>query len=348
MPQEIIKEKALTLLNEPKELLEIPIQRAVSALKVDALTVGHTHFHIPEYIRYPRVVYLSFNSKSTKDAEGNYDSPIFQSNNYNGRKPLWQEFRETVEEKIKQRIDHVFFGIWEKPNDEDSFFMVSDDITDETEWCFIKNTKGDISIAKLSAEDKSEYKALLDDLRLKRAIAIVKEREERVESRMYRENAITYLTERYNHATDRFNFGEESFKFRQFNIEFLYTSSGLLRFDDFYKEYYLPYRFEEKIAEEWQKKSKRLNEMLTSSGMFHEDFILSNAGPFKFSFRRDGCIVESDLIDDQTGKQFHKVILSQDDEKILEALEKELIRIFERKRQMRHATIILQNLAVKY
>lgn len=346
MSQESIKEKAQALLKEPREILDIPIQRAVSALGVDALTIGHNFFHMPEYFRYPRNIYLTFTSKAAKDIDGNYDSPIFQSDRYNGIKPLWQEFREAYEKETNQQVDHVFFGVWTHIDEDDSFFPVFNEISEDVGWIFVKNVKGDISIARLTEKDICRYQTMLEELRLNRAIRIIKEREARIESRTYRENAIEYLKNRYNAPTDRFNFGEESFKFRQFNIEFLYISSELMRFDDFYRENYLPYRFDEKTEEEWREKSKKLNEMLMSSGMFRQDFLLSHAGPFKFSFRRDGCIVESDMIDEQTGKQFRKVILSQDDDKILEALEKELTRIFERKRQIRRAGAILHNLAV--
>lgn len=347
MPEQAIKQKALALLSEPQELLEIPVQRAVSALNVDALTVGHGYFHMPEYFRYPKNIYLSFPSKATRDVDGNYDSPIFQSDQYNGFKPLWQELREVYEEETGQQVDHVLFGNWTNVNEEDSFFPVSNSITEDVEWIFVKNTKGDISIAHLTNEQRLHYHAELEELRLNRAIKIIREREARDESRACRENAIDYLTTRYRSPTDRFNFGEESFKFRQFNIEFLYTSSELVRFEDFYREYYLPYRFDEKTEEEWHEKSKQLNDMLMSSGMFRKDFLLSHAGPFKFSFRRDGCIVESDMLDEQTGKQFHKVILSQDNDRILEILEQELTRIFERKRQMRRASAVLHGLAVR-
>lgn len=347
MPEQIIRQKALALLNEPQEPLDIPIQRAVSALNVDALTVGHGYFHMPEFFRYPRNIYLSFLSKATKDVNGNYDSPIFQSNQYNGFKPLWQELREVYEKETNQQIDHIFFGNWANINEEDSFFPVLNSITEDAEWVFVKNTKGDISITRLTTEQRLHYQAQLEELRLNRAIKIIKEREARNESRACRENAIEYLTTRYHSTTDRFTFGEESFKFRQFNIEFLYISSELMRFEDFYKGQYLSYRFDEKIEEEWHEKSKQLNEMLMSSAMFRKDFLMSHAGPFKFSFRRDGCIVESDMLDEQTGKQFHKIILSQENDKILEILEQELTRIFERKRQMRRANTILQGLAAR-
>lgn len=350
MANKTIREKALELLNSPRELQQIPIERVNSALNISASHVGHEHYMAPIYLSGKKTIYLIIPKKAMRYGDNTFDSPVFQTPKYNYVKPLWQEFREAFEQAWGNiKVDLVFFGNWKQVNKKDTDFEVADLIDETTEWVLIKKANvSEYNIVHLMPDQRATYQKILNDLRLKRAIGIVKDNENRRRSRLCRAEGITSLDVKYHNEFEVFTFGEETFRFRQFTNEFLYTKEGLAEFDRMYEKVYKPYRIEEAITAEWKEKSKKLNEILFSSEEFQSDLLRENASHFKISFREDGCVVDGDIFDDRAGHQLHKVIQSQEDDVILNTLGKELGRIFERKAQIRHASEHLQELAVRY
>lgn len=337
---------AKELLKQPVELLEIPVQRAVTALGISSLSVGHDYYHMAEFLIYPKNLYLSFPKRATRDKNGNYDSPIFQHNFYNSLKPFWQTFREQLETERGTSIDRIFFGNYVQLGPNEEHFIVTDEPKD-ARWLYLKNTeKNTTTILALTDAEIAHYQAILDDMKLARAITVVQDRRNRDESRACRENAIAYLQSKYHDTTDRFNFGEETFKFRQFNIEWLYISSDLQRFDDFYLGGYLPYKLDELSGAEWRKISNELEYRLLSDRDFKDYFIMENVHGFRFRLTDDGrCEVLSDMLDDLTGQDFCLVVDSQDPETIYDIVVKKLEVVFQRKEQLRRAAITLQKLS---
>lgn len=336
------------LLQEPQQLEEIPIQRAVSALGISALTLGSNHsFHHVVYLIYPNNLYLSFDGHAAKDMNGNYDSPIFQNSGYNYLKPLWQEFRERAEAKLGTSITQIFFGDYLKKDNEE-FFTVKDEPKD-CHWCYTKKrNKDSVFITRISREQAQQYQAILDELRLERAIGIIRDRLDREDSRACRQEAIITLNSKYPEEFERFTFGDETFRFRQFQTEFLYTATGLNAFDDFYRNICIPYREDEIADAEWEEKSRKLETQLLDNDGFGSEFRLNSIHNFKITrLEGNSCRVESDLIDDRTGRQLSLIIASQKFDDILNAVISELTVVFQRKKQARRATATLQSLASK-
>lgn len=338
--------EAKELLREPPELKEIPIFRAASALDA-SLTLGQNHsFHYAEYHIYPVNLYFTFQGYATKDINDNYDSPIFQDSRYNYTKPLWQEIRERFEAKWGIKISHIFFGEYEKHPNGEEFFTVKNEPKD-SHWIYIRKPEIDgVSIGKLTPEQITKHQAIVDEIRLNRAIATVIDRHEREESRVSREEAITALDSKYSSEFERFTFGPETFRFRQFFEEFYYTPKGLEAFDNFYERKCVPYRNDEIANAEWREKSKTLKERLVNDEEIGHEIRMNNVSNFKITRLPNGCCqVESDLIDDRTGKQFHLIIDSQRFDDILDEVISELVIVFQRKKQIRRAAETLHLLA---
>ncbi|MBR5389649.1 hypothetical protein IK146_03765 [Candidatus Saccharibacteria bacterium] len=340
--------EARKYLERPKKLLSIPVQRAATALGVTGLTVGHGKFHTVEYLIYPNNLYLTFDSSSTRDKNGNYDSPIFQTDSYNGHKPLWQELRESAEKKIGTSISSIYFGDYRIDEGNDEFFTVKTE-PKECHWRYTKKKdKDSIFITAMTREEAQEYQDILDQIRLKRATRIVKEEFDRKESRTNRENGIKCLQTKYATVFERFTLEEETFRFRQFNREFFYTDEGLCSFDKFYMEVCVPYNLDEIADNDWRKSTKEIEKRLLSEPNLGPEFILCGSHTFRFIPCDDnGCKVECDITDDRTGKSFEMYIQSQMPEQIYNAIVPELGIVFQRKRQARRATATLQNLASK-
>lgn len=337
---------AKELLEQPTELEEISIQRAAIALGVNALTLGFNHrFGFAEYLIYPQNLYLIFDGHAAKDENGNFDSPIFQEESPNGSKPLWQEFRERLEEKLGTSVSHIFFGDY-KIEGSDEFFTVKNEPKD-CRWRYTKKRKkGTIFITRLTKRQALEYQAILDDLRLERAIKIVQARTDHEQSRLCRTDTITTLNSKYPEEFDRFTFNDTTFRFRQFTTEFLYTPAGLEAFDKFYVDYCIPYRNDEIAEAEWREKSSHLQKILYEDDDFASELLRNNVSKFTLTQLDNGsCRVESDLIDDRTGHQFSVIVKSQRFDDILSAVDTELTVVFQRKRQIRRATSILHQFA---
>ncbi|MBR3319699.1 hypothetical protein IKG20_00090 [Candidatus Saccharibacteria bacterium] len=337
------------LLREPKKLEEIPIQRAVAALDISALTVGHNHeyYHV-EYLIYPNNLYFIFNGLAPKDENGNFESPIFQDSRYNGTKPLWQEFRERIEEKWGTSVSLVFFGTYKDEGQGEEFFTVKDE-PGKCRWCYSKKTSKDsVFIKSISKKEALEYQAILDDIRLEHAVRIVENNLARERSRTCREEAIMSLDSDYPDEFERFTFEDEFFRFRQFRTEFLYTPEGRKAFDEFYIKVCVPYRKDEIEEFEWEEKSHELKNRLMADDELEPEFRLYGADNFKITRLEDGrCKVESDLVDDRTGHTFYLEVDSQKFDEILNTVISELTIVFQRKRQIRKATATLQSLASK-
>ena len=347
MEKEYILE-AQEYLKRPEDLMNIPVQRAATALGVNGLTVGHNKFHLAEFLIYPNNLYLTFDNSSTRDKNGNYDSPIFQTDSYNGFKPLWQEVREHVEKKIGTSISLIFFGDYQISGNDDEFFTVKTEPKD-CHWRYTKKKdKDSVFITAMTEKEAQEYQDILDQIRLERAVRIVKEEAERKESRANRENAIEYLRAKYSQEFERFTFEEETFRFRQFGTEFYYTDKELHHFDDFYMAVCIPYHLDEIADDDWKKTTKELEKKIMSDPNFGPEFILCGTHTFRFVPCEDnGCRVQCDMIDDRTGKTFETYVPSQMPEQIYDAIAPELTIVFQRKKQARRASAILQNLASK-
>ena len=333
------------LLQEQPEPEEIPIQRAVSALGVSSLMRGHGEYHMVEYQVYPTNLYLTFKSMATRDETGNFNSPIFQNDHYNGYKPLWQEFRERFEAEIGTSVTQVFFGNYIKKG-HDERFIVEDEPKDCRYRYTKKRDKDTIYITYIAEEQAYEYQEILDEIRFERASKIVLEREARKESRICRKEAIITLNSKYSDEFERFTFDDETFRFRQFNTAFFYTPEGLAAFDEFYVKVCTPYRNEEIEEKEWEEKSRQLSECILN-GVETELGLRVNLTQ-SFQIKRtegNGCVIESDLIDDRTGRQFSLAINSQKFDDILSATIAELTVVFQRKKQIKRAVSVLQSLA---
>lgn len=348
MNQKLLRQKALALLDEPREQREIPHMRVNTALRISAITVGHQHYLTPAFLNGGKIIYLIIPKLATLDFNGTYESPVFQTPYCDGSIPLWQEFREAFEKQWNIETGHVFFGTWIEQNDKGGDFKISNQIDETTDWCLIKRDINDYGEVHLTSKDRTHYQEMLHEIRLRRAVAVVKDRENRRRSRACRKEAIISLNANYNNEFETFTFGEETFRFRQFFNEFLYTPEGLKDFDRCYAKIYKPYRLDEIFAAEWEKKQASINAKIFANDRLHGNLIRESVGSFKITPRQDGCVVDNDFIDDRTGRQFHKTIPSQDDTVILNTVVKELGRVFERKNQLHCASEHLQSLAVKY
>lgn len=349
MDKELLLE-AEKLLQEPAELHDIPIWHANSALNITSLTANearHEFYHV-EYLIYPSNLYLVFESRATKDTNGNFDTPILQKSRDGITKPLWQEFRERFQKKIGTSVSHVFFGDYDIGTNGDEFFTVKSEPKD-CRWRYTrKRNKDSIFITAISKSEALQYQAILDEIRLERAIKIVEDRHARIESRAGREYAITSLDSKYASELDLFTFGDETFRFRQFSTEFFYTPAGLLAFDTFYQEIAVPYRDDEITTAEWKEKSYNLEKRLTEDEDLGPELRINNVSKFNLSRLKNGnCEVESDLLDDRTGRLFRLVVKSQDFDDILDAVASELTVVFQRKKQIRRANEALHLLASK-
>ena len=338
----------IKLLSTPAKKQDIPVQRATSALGVNALTVNAEkhQFLSVEFLIYPTNLYLIFDSRAPIDENGNYISPIFQNNRYNHLKPLWQEFRERVAEKLGTSISCVFFGDYKVAEDNEEFFTVKTE-PKTCRWRYTKKLdKDSLFITAMSKEEAFAYQSILDEIRIGHAIKAVEDRYARAESRACREETITSLASDYPDEFERFTFNEETFRFRQFNVEFLYNPTGRAAFDKFYTDACIPYRNDEIAELEWREKSRQLEARLLNDDDFGPDFRLYGPHSFKILCRKDGgCDVESDLEDDRTGHQFHMTVNSQKFDDILNAVTTELTVVLQRKRQVRRAVATLQSLA---
>ena len=338
------------LLRQPAKLEEIPIQSADSALGVDALYMDCDHkFYLTEYLIFPSNLYLIFDGHAARDKHGNFDSPIFQKECVNGFKPLWQEFRERLEEKLGTSVSHIFFGDYQIGENGDEFFTVKSEPKD-CHWRYTKKRKkGTIFITRISKKQALEYQDILDELRFARAAEIAQERLDREQSRLCREEAITALNSKYSEEFERFTFEAESFRFRQFFTDFLYTPTGLETFDHYYETIYKPYRDDEIADAEWREKSRQLEYRLLNDSELGPEFRFNNVHSFKLTRLDDNCCkVDSDLLDDRTGRQFSIIVKSQRFDDILEDIISELIVVFQRKKQIRRATATLQRLTAKF
>ena len=351
MDQEILLE-ARKLLEEPPKLEEIPIQRAVSALGVSAITLGQNHnFGEVAYLNQTNL-YLYYDGHAARDKNGNYDSPIFQNDRYNHLKPLWQEFRERVKAEMGISVSQILFGDYKVLDNKDEEFIVKSEPKDCRWRCTKKPVKkpanGSIFITAMSRKQALAFQAILDEIRLERALEIVIERRARAESRLCREEAITVLNGKYPDEFERFTFDEEDFRFRQFDVRFLYTENGLEAFDNFYQKSCIPYRADEIDKAEWEDKSHKLQGYLMGDESFGSEFRKCGVGEFKIRrCNNGGCEIDIDMIDDRFGQPFHMFVESQRFDDIVEAVSTELAVVFQRKRQINRATAHLQQWAAK-
>lgn len=339
----------LKLLTAPAKKQDIPVQRAVSALGVSALTVNAEkhQFLSVEYLIYPNNLYFIFDSRAPIDENGNYISPLFQDSRYNSLKPVWQEFRERVEAKLGTSITYIFFGDYKIEGNEE-FFTVKTE-PKNCRWRYTKKANKDsVFITTMSKEEALEYQDILDEIRINHAIRATEDQRAREKSRQCRQETITSLDSDYADEFELFTFNPETFRFRQFTTEFLYTPEGRAAFDRFYQEICVPYRNDEIADALWREKSHDLENRLTSDEDLGPELRLCSVHGFKILRRKDGgCDVESDLEDDRTGHAFRLTVKSQKFDDILNAVTTELTVVFQRKRQARRATATLQSLASK-
>lgn len=348
MEQTIVME-AQRILKEPPEREKIPIQRAANALN-KSLTEGTylPEYHFVKFLDRGRKtnLYFTYPSTAARDENGNYDSPIFQDSHYNNIPPLWQLFREQLEKKWNTKITRVIYGDYREESDGEAFFKVKEEPA-QGGWLYVEKPDGSFSIGQLNAYQINVHQSIFDGLRTKRAYRIATMRADHESSKKCKQDGIAYLKKHYPDYFDRFTFdSDETFRFRQFSTEFLYTPEGLSYFDEFYLRVAEPYRQDEEAKEAWKETSKNIKERILNDAELASGLKRENGDDFKFNRLEDGsCEVTSDLIDDDTSREFSIRVPSQDPDVIFNEVTAKLRVILQRKEQARRAISTLYSLA---
>ena len=368
-----ILQSAQKLLQHLNDRSAINPQRAATALGQNAVSTGNDKIHVGFPLDDYQNLIVSFNEYADKDQNDNYISQIFERPAANGTLPLWHKFFvafktayfKDLGESKDLTLTHVYFGTHKKEG-RNHYFSVSDMPKQANH--LLMGFKGDYDkliiytknstvligeryprtnsvIYVIAPVEPQIYQDYYDNLRLQEAIELVRKKQAEKNSLKCHNSGFRYLMENYpNHIAD-FRFDPESFRFSGFNITFYYDEASLAKFDDFYHRVYLPHIEDNLEQRQWKAIANEIERRLFHT--FRNGMVENNVRSISFKKVRDNCLVESDLIDDYTGKNFHYSVKSHDPDEIYQVIEAEFIRVFRYKRQLKEISSILRKLSTK-
>ena len=353
--------------------MQINPQRAASALGLSSVSIGNEKIHVGYPLDNYQNLILSFDDTADIDQNGNPISPIFETQAADGSLPLWYKFFQAfqaanfkdLDESKSLTLTKVYFGTYTQeknahffsvkktPIEADHILMGFKGDYDKLS-IFIKGSiiligdrypRSNSLIYVIAPVEPDIYQKYYEDLRLQEAVKIVEARQAERCSLRSHDAGFRYIIDNYpDHIAD-FRFEQESFRFSGFNVKFYYDQESLKKFDDFYHHVYLPYIEEELEKRQWKAIADEIERRLKRK--FRNGMVENNVRYINFKKVRDTCLVESDLVDDYTGKNFHFMVKSHDPDEIYQATETEFIRIFRYKRQLKEIGIILRRLSTK-